>query len=79
MELTPKIERMAGLGALAVCGGLVVVYLGFLAIMWPNRMGGSNPTQFALVAWAVAVPTAILIGAHVALARQLLAHAAGRN
>jgi uncharacterized membrane protein len=77
--MNPKVERLAGLGAFGVSLGVVLVYALLVAIMWPNRSGGSNIRTFAVLAFSAAVPTLLLIGAHVALGRQLLADAAARK
>jgi hypothetical protein len=78
-DLNPKVERLVGLGAFGVCFGVLFVYALLVAIMWPNKSGGSNMRTFIVLAVSAAVPTFLLIRAHVALGRQLLADAAARK
>jgi hypothetical protein len=73
-----KFERMAALGALGVCGGVLVVYA---ALAWvgnptplagaPGATGGMDSISRWVLWIAALVPVAIFIGSHLVFARQL--------
>jgi hypothetical protein len=73
-----KFQKMAAQGAMAMAGGIVALYA-LLLFLWrptvtsgaPGATGGITPLLWALLAVAMAVPVAILAGAHVAFARDL--------
>jgi len=70
--MVPKLARLAGLGAFGACGGLLLVYGGFLFVTFPDGMAGMDAISSA-VAWiAVGGVVAALIVLHVVIGRQLL-------
>lgn len=76
MELTvKKFGRPAALGALAVCVGILGVYLVIVFGSRPTATGGIDDTQAVLTWISVAVPVALIIVAHVVAARVLLRYA----
>jgi len=67
--------KLAALGALGVSGGAAALYL-FLAYFTRSvPLGGIDGTQAILTLVALAVPFALIVGAHVVYARILLAFA----
>lgn len=76
--LGAKLQRFAALGALAVCGGVVVVAA---LIAWltkptavagsPGATGGANTIQEVVLAVALFVPVALFLWTHLAFAKQL--------
>ena len=77
--MPPKIARLAGLGAFAVCAGLAATYALFLYITRPSGSAGLDaPERF--VAWfAVAGVLVALAVVHVAIGRQLMILARGES
>ena len=75
--LPPKIARLAGLGAFAACGGLLLLYLLLVYVTRPTARGGID-TINAVVTWiALGGVFVALIGAHVVIGRRLLGMAKG--
>jgi hypothetical protein len=70
--MPPKIAKLAGLGALAACGGIVAIYALFLYVTKPEPTSGLDPTLRFLAWFTVAGVILALIGVHVVLGRQLL-------
>lgn len=70
--MSPKIARLAGLGAFAAC---VVFILLFLLVAWGSRhtsTGGMMPAE-AVVTWiSVGLVFVALIATHIVLGKQLL-------
>ena len=67
-----KFAKLAGLGALGACLGLLLVYLGLIFFTRPMTGGGIDATN-AAVAWiALGGVIVALIVAHVVIAKQLL-------
>jgi hypothetical protein len=75
--MPPKIARLAGLGALAACGGIAAVYALFLFVTRPSPSSGLDGTERFLAWFTVAGVILALIGVHVVLGRQLLLLAKG--
>ena len=75
--MPPKIAKLAGLGALAACGGIAALYALFVFITRPEPTSGLDATQRFLAWFTVAGVILALIGVHVVLGRQLLALARG--
>ena len=74
-----QLQKLGALGAYAVCAGLVVVF-GFLCwVMWPGRTAGMNATMLIVGALCAAIPIALVIAIHIALARQLESAARRRD
>lgn len=72
-------QQLAGLGAFAVCLGILGVY-GLLAyISTPSATGGIDWTHAAIAYIGVGMVILALIAVHVVLGRQLLAAAKGRT
>lgn len=75
--MPPRIARLAGLGAFAVCGGIAAVYALFVFITRPAPTSGMDPTS-RFIAWlSVAGVLLALLGVHLLIGRQLLALARG--
>jgi hypothetical protein len=72
MKFDSRTARLAGLGAYAVSVGVVVVFAAFVWLVHPVQYGGMNPVTFAVACIAVGVACLLLIGAHVAIGRQLI-------
>jgi hypothetical protein len=70
--MPPKIAKLAGLGALAACGGIAAIFALFMYITRPMPTSGLDPTQRFLSWFTVAGVILALIGVHVVLGRQLL-------
>ena len=77
--MPPKIARLAGLGALAACGGIAMVYALFLFITRPDPTSGLDSTQRFLAWFTVAGVILALIGVHIVLGRRLLLLARGEH
>ena len=75
--MPPKIAKLAGLGALAACGGIAALYALFVFMTRPEPTSGLDPTQRFLAWFTVAGVILALIGVHLVLGRQLLALARG--
>ena len=74
LKLKPY-ARMAALGALGVCAGALGLYV-FVAFFTRSvPLGGIDRTQ-SLLAWiSLAIPFALIIGAHLVYARVLMKYA----
>ena len=73
-----QFAKLAALGALGVAGGTAVLYLALIFVFSPTPTGGGPLARGGMdhIGWytvivAMAVPVAILAGAHIAFARQL--------
>ena len=75
--MPPKIARLAGLGALAACGGMAALYALFLFITKPSPTSGLDSTQRFLAWFTVAGVILALIGVHLVVGRQLMRLAKG--
>jgi hypothetical protein len=75
--MPPKIARLAGLGALAACGGIAALYALFLFVTRPSPSSGLDSTERFLAWFTVAGVILALIAVHVVLGRQLLLLAKG--
>jgi len=72
-----KIARLAGLGAVGACAGLLALYLLLVFVTRPARTGGIDSVN-AAVAWiALGGLFVALIAVHVVIGRQLLRLAQG--
>jgi hypothetical protein len=75
--MPPRIARLAGLGAFAACGGIVLVYVLFVFGTRPSVSAGMDGTS-RFIAWlSVAGVLLALLGVHLVIGRQLLALARG--
>jgi hypothetical protein len=75
--MPPKIARLAGLGAFAACGGIVLLFVLFLYITRPTPWSGMDGTLRFLAWLSVAGVLLALLGVHLLIGRQLLAAAKG--
>lgn len=75
--LNPRFQKLAGLGALSVCLGLVAVYGLIAFISTPRATGGIDWAHATIVYIGVGLVILALIAVHVVLGRQLLAGARG--
>ena len=74
LKLKPY-AKIAALGALGVCGGVLALFLFIAYFTRSIPLGGIDQTQ-SLLAWiSLAVPFALIIGAHLVYARVLLKYA----
>ncbi|GAC1649120.1 MAG: hypothetical protein NVS4B3_05690 [Gemmatimonadaceae bacterium] len=64
--------KLAGLGATGVSLGLLMLYAGVVYISLPTATGGMDRILFGVVVISLAVVVALLIAAHLVLAKQLL-------
>jgi hypothetical protein len=72
----PPLAHLAGLGALAASGGLVLVFLVFVFITRPNRAGIDG--EHAAIAWiGVGGLVAALVAVHVLIGKRLMDAAKG--
>ena len=77
--MPPKIARLAGLGALGACAGLLALYLLLVFVARPTRTGGIDGVN-AAVAWiALGGVFFFLIVVHVVLGKQLRLLARGAS
>ena len=75
--MSPRIAKLAGLGAFAASGGLLLVYLGLVYLTRPTSRGGIDSIN-AVVTWiSLGGVFLALIGAHVLIGRRLLELADG--
>jgi len=72
IAMPPKIAKLAGLGALAACGGIAAIYALFVYITRPVPTSGMDSTLRFIAWFSVAGVILALIGVHVVLGRQLL-------
>lgn len=76
MELTLKpYARLAALGALGVSGGAAALYLLLAWFTRSTSLGGIDATQHVLTMVSLAIPFALIIGAHLVYARVLFRYA----
>ena len=74
LKLKPY-ARIAALGALGVCAGVFGLYVFVAYFIRATPSSGIDQTE-SMVAWiALAIPAALLIGAHLVYARILMAYA----
>jgi hypothetical protein len=77
--MPPKIARLAGLGAFGAIGGMLGLFALLAVITRPPAAGGIMP-GLSWVTWiSLGVVFAALIGAHVAIGKQLLAIGKGEG
>jgi hypothetical protein len=71
LKLKPY-AKLAAFGALGVCGGAAALYVfvAFFTRSVPN--GGIDQTQWLLTVISLAIPFALIIGAHLVYARVLM-------
>jgi TRAP-type C4-dicarboxylate transport system permease small subunit len=76
--MPPKIARLAGLGAFSACAAFVALFL-YVAYISRHTLTGGMMPALSVVTWiSLGIVVLALIGAHVAIGRQLLAVADGR-
>lgn len=74
LKLKPY-AKIAALGALGVCAGVFGLYL-FIAFFTRSvPLGGIDQTQAILTLISLAIPFALIIGAHLVYARVLMKYA----
>jgi len=72
MELQLKpYARLAAIGALAVAGGATAFFLFLIYVTRSVPLGGIDGTQAILTVLSLAIPFALIVGAHVVYARVL--------
>ena len=71
LKLKPY-ARYAALGALGVCAGSLVLFLFVALNTRPVPLGGIDQTHSVLSWIALAIPFALIIGAHLVYARVLM-------
>jgi hypothetical protein len=77
--MSPKIARLAGLGAFGACGLFVLIYA-YVAYLSRHTTTGGMMTSLSVVTWiALALVVLGLIAAHIPLGKQLLDIANGRG
>jgi hypothetical protein len=70
--MPPKYAKLAGLGAYGACAGMLGLFALLIFFTRPVRSGGLLPA-LSYVTWiSLAVVFAALIGAHIAIGRQLM-------
>ena len=74
LKLKPY-AKMAALGALGVCAGAFGLYLFVAFFTRPVPLGGIDQTQSLLTVISLAIPFALIIGAHLVYARVLMKYA----
>jgi len=74
LKLKPY-AKVAALGALGVCAGAFGLYLSVAFFTRPVPLGGIDQTQSLLTLISLAIPFALIIGAHLVYARVLLKYA----
>jgi len=77
--MPPKIARLVGLSAFGAIAGFVVLFAFIFYLSWPSSTGGITPGLTAVSVISGVVVLLGLIGAHVALGKQLLALSEGRS
>lgn len=70
--MSPKIARLAGLGAFAACAFFVLLYAYVVWLVSPSSTGGIMWPHSVLAYIALALVTFSLILVHVAIGKQLL-------
>ena len=76
--MSPKIARLAGLGAFGACAFFVALYAYVAFLSRHTSTGGMMPALSAVTWISLAVVVLAMIAAHVAIGRQLLQVAEGR-
>jgi hypothetical protein len=74
MKLKPY-AKLAAMGALGVCAGALGLYLFIAFFTRSTPLGGIDGTQAILTLISLAIPFALIIGAHLVYARVLLDYA----
>jgi hypothetical protein len=74
LKLKP-FAKFAALGALGVCGGVFALYLFLAFFTRPVPLGGIDQTHSVLTLISLAIPFALIIGAHLVYARVLMNYA----
>jgi hypothetical protein len=74
LKLKPY-AKLAAFGALGVCAGAFGLYLFLAFFTRPVPGGGIDQTQSVLTLISLAVPFALIIGAHLVYARVLMKYA----
>jgi hypothetical protein len=77
MLMPPRIARLAGYGAFAVCALLLALLTLFIAGTWPSSSSGLDATERFLSWFGVAGVLLALLGVHFVIGRRLLALARG--
>lgn len=77
--MSPKIARLAGLGAFGACGLFVLIYLYVAWLSTPSKTGGIMWAHSVLAYISLALVTLALIALHVAIGKQLMYIAEGRG
>jgi len=70
--MPPKIARLAGLGAFGACAAFIAIYAYVAYLSRHTPTGGMMPVLSAVTWISIGVVVLALIGAHVAIAKQLL-------
>ena len=68
---TLGLHKLAALGAVGACGGMVLVLLVIAIVLRPYPRGGMDATSYALTLMTIAGVLAGLVAVHLALAHQL--------
>ena len=76
--MSPKIARLAGLGAFGACAFFVALYAYIAYISRHTATGGMMPALSAVTWISLALVVLALIGVHVAIGKQLIQLAEGR-
>ena len=67
--------KIAALGALGVCGAVFGLYVFLAFFTRPVPLGGIDQTHSVLTLISLAIPFALIIGAHLVYARVLMKYA----
>ena len=76
--MSPKIARLAGLGAFGACACFVALYAYVAFLSRHTATGGMTPALSAVTWISLAVVVLAMIVAHIAIGKQLLQVAEGR-
>lgn len=77
--MPPKIAKLAGLGAFGACAGLLALFLGLVFLTRPLARGGIDATNAAVTWIAIGGLILALIAVHVAIGKQLMLLAKGKD
>jgi len=77
--MSPKVARLAGLGAFGACGLFVLIYAYVVYLSRHTTTGGMMQSLSTLTWISLALVVLALIAAHIPLGRQLLDIANGRG
>lgn len=77
--MSPKVARLAGLGAFGACALFVVLYAYVAWLSTPTATGGIMWPHTVLVYISLALVTLGLIALHIAIGKQLMYIAEGRG